>query len=558
MTVDDSPPSDCDSQAIGGFWDDTDRSSPWFSSMSGYLGSTPGDPEYDYLLKIMRASAEDDDDLNYRNYASIIGSIYCANNSAACNNLGGSNVCDTDCYNRITMMYIHQGYYIDTGTDDDTLYDDQECGDNDGGATDYVDGNQMEGGDYIVYAASMILQYSQSDSCEMSNEPPNASNVKIIPIFPTAGDDLYCNFTYSDVENYEERDSTFDWRKNGVGQSINSKILEKGNLSINDNWSCDVIPSDGLENGTKAGSSNVTIMSTIQNPKMYIEDSLAWTSDGYYADTELITNFVQELNNALENCTSDEEDYCNISLKFSSDSSGKINISDLEVYYNKQDEEGNLTITSLIELNSNNTLYIFEFIIKNNGETTLTDINWSFDTGEVTITANQLITLTSNENISVFIQNQYASSGLYTVNASATSGTITASKTLPITVGNATSPTIDVYNLTQLYSDKTRRIFEFSIKNLENNTMTNINWTLDTGEDIIYPEYRINLTTNESIYIITEYNYSSTGDYLITATGINGTNQDSETIEIDVEDIETSNLTVLNQSSTKTIFEFFI
>ncbi|MFH2028561.1 MAG: hypothetical protein ABIJ08_05455, partial [Nanoarchaeota archaeon] len=64
--------------------------------------------------------------------------------------------------------------------------------------------------------------------------------------------------------------------------------------------------------------------------------------------------------------------------------------------------------------------------------------------------------------------------------------------------------------------------------------------------------------TNDSIYIITEYNYSSTGDYAITATGINGTNQDSESIEIDVEDVETSNLTILNQSSTKTIFEFFI
>ncbi|MBI2654719.1 hypothetical protein HYX02_08000 [Candidatus Woesearchaeota archaeon] len=94
--------------------------------MSNYIGNV-GSGEIDYLMKVMRAHTEEDDDAAYRSDARASGRIVCAPNSVACSGLGGLG-CDTDCYNKNTLVNVYQGYFNQTGSADQTLYDDKECG----------------------------------------------------------------------------------------------------------------------------------------------------------------------------------------------------------------------------------------------------------------------------------------------------------------------------------------------------------------------------------------------------------------------------------------------
>ena len=125
-----------------------------------------------------------------------------------------------------------------------------------------------------------------------------------------------------------------------------------------------------------------------------------------------------------------------------------------------------------------------------------------------------------------------------------------------LTDSNTTN--IDVNNLSVLYEDSALKIFEFKIKNNANDTLTNINWSLNTGIETIYAKQLINLTQNTDIFVLFSYNYTPTGDYTVTATATDSINQDSDSISIDIEDIGAGNLTGLYNSSRERIFEFFI
>ena len=117
---------------------------------------------------------------------------------------------------------------------------------------------------------------------------------------------------------------------------------------------------------------------------------------------------------------------------------------------------------------------------------------------------------------------------------------------------------IDVNSLFVLSQNSTVAIFEFRINNTRNDLMSGINWSLNTGQETLSANTLFSLQPNESIFVYVGYNYSTTGDYTVTASATNKTFTDSETITIDVPDIEVNNLTALNISGTKVIFEFII
>ena len=219
--------------------------------------------------------------------------------------------------------------------------------------------------------------------------------------------------------------------------------------------------------------------------------------------------------------------------------------------------ESNITIISLQSIYSDSTYYIFEFIILNNGDTILNNISWQFDTGDNEIINNTYnSTLESGKDIFVFIEYNFSSIGSYNVIVNATSDNLTASKSIGVTITNQTN--IDVYDFSVLNQNSTLTIFGFNINNTGGSIMSGINWSLDTGQGTITANNLISLQPNESVFVFTIYNYSSTGDYTVTASATNKTYSDSETITIDVPDIEVSNLTVLNESGNKRIFEFII
>ena len=117
---------------------------------------------------------------------------------------------------------------------------------------------------------------------------------------------------------------------------------------------------------------------------------------------------------------------------------------------------------------------------------------------------------------------------------------------------------IKVYDLTLLNQNSTASVFGFNINNTGSFNMSGINWSLNTGQETISASSLISLEPNESIFVFASYNYTTTGEYIVTASATNKTNMDSETFLIDIPDIEVSNLTVLNESGNKRIFEIII
>lgn len=221
-----------------------------------------------------------------------------------------------------------------------------------------------------------------------------------------------------------------------------------------------------------------------------------------------------------------------------------------------------LTISSLQNLTINTTHMLFEFVINNTGSTTLNNINWTLNPGDGSSTIKSLETfsLASGSSAFVYIEYNYTTESMFIVNATANSGTLTASKNLSINLGNATPSNLDVYGFSMYNVSSTHKIFQFMIKNIATNqNLTGISWSLNTGLGTINSIYTYNLTPNNFSFVFVEYNYTQTGDFTPIASATSGTNQDSETLPtIDIPDIEASNLTLLYNNSLNRIFTFTI
>ena len=85
-----------------------------------------------------------------------------------------------------------------------------------------------------------------------------------------------------------------------------------------------------------------------QNVSVIINDAEIWNYTNYFVSTETTGDFSQELNNALDTCTEDAEGYCNIPIIIHSYTTGKINVSNINIYFNITEYIWN--ISSLVEL----------------------------------------------------------------------------------------------------------------------------------------------------------------------------------------------------------------
>ncbi|NQV09022.1 hypothetical protein HQ529_04180 [Candidatus Woesearchaeota archaeon] len=353
MYVSNPPSGDCDSETIGGFYDTVNTSNPWFQKIDDYLGNVDG-TKFDYLLKRMRGHAQAGVS-GFGDYSPDIridSEVYCAPNKPSCDlyNNESVTVCNTTCYNRSTKGYMAQGYLEDpTPSVDSELKNNAALYAWDGCGNSYVNGNHIFWAYFVVKTSPATNITYNNQQCTRTNEAPTVSNVNVYPSNPTAGDNLVCNYTYFDPENFEEKDSSYEWWKNSANQNINSRILNKGNLTVNDSWYCKVTPSDGLVNGTKTQSNNnVTISSTVNNVEFYINNQQVWNESNYVSGTRTVINFIDELNNVLLSCSQDENGLCNISLRFSSDDIGKLNLTMMNIYYGET--ELNLPSINSIEI----------------------------------------------------------------------------------------------------------------------------------------------------------------------------------------------------------------
>ena len=390
------------------------------------------------------------------------------------------------------------------------------------------------------------------------NAIPNVSNVRVLPEIPNAGQDLLCNYTYSSPENYTEQNSTFEWWENSINQNVNSQILAKSNLSVGDSWYCKVTGFDGLNFSTAVQSSNMVVISNATlNPTMYLNDSISWNQTGYFGESSNILDFTAELNNALENCTADSQGFCTIPIKVSSDSVGVLNASDLGIYYTENRATVvSLEIQSINEIYTNGTLKMFEFVIHNDGDTTVTDIQWQFDTNDsyVISSTSNITSLITGERTFVYVQYNFSEEGTFNVNASATGLTVSTSLTADINVGD-----LIITGFTTLNIQNTNAIFEIIGRNNLNENISNLNWSLDTGDTSkIYSTINFNLSPNKTIFIYAAYGYSSKNTYTALANLSNGSLEITKTVNVTVEDLDLKNLSVFDGNLTKRIFELVL
>ena len=92
------------------------------------------------------------------------------------------------------------------------------------------------------------------------------------------------------------------------------------------------------------------------------------------------------------------------------------------------------------------------------------------------------------------------------------------------------------------------------------NNLTNLNWSLTAGDgQIINSTSPFNpIRPNETVFIYIGYDYGSTGTFNTIASITNGTSSDTKTITLNVLHIQAYNLSLLNQSTNGSIFEFII
>jgi hypothetical protein len=77
-----------------------------------------------------------------------------------------------------------------------------------------------------------------------------------------------------------------------------------------------------------------------------------------------------------------------------------------------------LEVSSFKTLYTNGLIKVYEFFVTNTFTSTINNINWTLFTGETTINSTIPFNLSSSEDIRIIVEEQYASSGNYTVNAS--------------------------------------------------------------------------------------------------------------------------------------------
>ncbi len=292
----------------------------------------------------------------------------------------------------------------------------------------------MKDVEYFVYSSPTVLSSNSTfTSCDRTNEPPSVQEVTVVPTSPNAGQDLECTFNYTDPEDFQEQGSTFEWWKNSVNQNIDARILDRGNLTVGDEWFCKITPSDGLTFGNQSiGINNVTIQTTIKDPSIAIEQSIIWSKTSYYGDSEEIFDFNNALQSTLEACTPDAAGLCNITMTFASTATGTMDLSNMQIFYTQP--QPNIKLQNLTQLNATGTTATIGFDILN--ELSFDRIvNWTLDFGDGNNRSNAFdIIINTSETVFVFNKYTYGSAGTYPVTATAFNDTYSSSQSINVTV----------------------------------------------------------------------------------------------------------------------------
>src|SRR3989344_696167 len=188
-----------------------------------------------------------------------------------------------------------------------------------------------------------------------------------------------------------------------------------------------------------------------------------------------------------------------------------------------------IEIKDFMILNQSITKRLFGFIILNNLNQTISNLNWTLSTHLGNISLPQFVSLTSNQNLFNFVFYDFVNKGNYNITITASNGSINASQSMVIKVKD-----IRVDNLTVAFDNNTNKIFNFIISNDWNSSLPAVNWTLNNSQNITISNNLISLVPGENILVYVNSNFTSTGNFNVNASAINGTTLDSELTSVSV------------------------
>ena len=210
-----------------------------------------------------------------------------------------------------------------------------------------------------------------------------------------------------------------------------------------------------------------------QNVTVSIADQLFYEGSSVLFFRE-ISNFNNEINIELQTCTADQNGKCIIDIDISSISSGQINVTNLEIYFieisnsstnsTTNTTTNQIAVTGLNQMTSSDKNVLFELEFQNIGNETVSNINWSFDTGEGILVSKSLINLSPQQRMKVYVDYVYTNPGTYLVNGTVFNEEFSVSDTLSITI-NSTEEEVIMEEFNILQQDGNNVLFEMVILN---------------------------------------------------------------------------------------------
>ena len=190
---------------------------------------------------------------------------------------------------------------------------------------------------------------------------------------------------------------------------------------------------------------------------------------------------------------------------------------------------GDFLITSFTVFNPQNTAAVFSYAVKNNLDQSF-PLNWTLNTGESLLTNSSLShSIAGNETVLGFIGHNYSDYGAYSVSFTArASGSLTDEEALTLMM-----KTLNVSQISILNQSGRASAFEIVIANSWENSLTGINWSFDTKDDLIVNATMLTaLQPAEELFLYIGHNFSATGTFNVNATARDGTLEDSLRAEV--------------------------
>lgn len=214
---------------------------------------------------------------------------------------------------------------------------------------------------------------------------------------------------------------------------------------------------------------------------------------------------------------------------------------------------GDLRVANLTLTFENGTQRIFNFTAYNVGESTLTGINWTLETGEQNRSANELFNLSAFNSTQVSVPYNYSDSGTYNLRITVWNSFNDYTDTTSIEILDIT---IDEYEL--LAQQDNRTVVTFTIKNNLDTAMQGVAWSLDAGEEVITADQNVSMASGEDVIVIIEDEHSTYGDKTLVANATDGSHTAVTALGISIVELAITNFQKLFSNGTLGIFTFDI